>query len=265
MDALGVRMDSVPVGKTEWPLITSGVAPDQAKETTAAAAAVTAGFSFANLKPKRITGRYELTHEMIASVPDIETALRRDLADAVKSKLSDIIINGQAPTTQNPQHIEGFFNELTATDLSAAQATAADYGKLHAAAVDGIHAQTDQQVRSVIGDPNLPSLRRYVYHRKRRERFGTVDAPLRWVHGFHLHSRYCQQEANCDPARGWSARQSDAGRFGGGDVADAGDRQRHLQPGLPRRDSDLGRSVGREGGVPSGYVQGDSDPDTGLI
>ena len=107
MDALGVRMDSVPVGKTEWPLITSGVAPDQAKETTAAAAAVTAGFSFANLKPKRITGRYELTHEMIASVPDIETALRRDLADAVKSKMSDIIINGQAPTTQNPQHIEG--------------------------------------------------------------------------------------------------------------------------------------------------------------
>ena len=153
MDALGVRMDSVPVGKTEWPLITSGVAPDQAKETTAAAAAVTAGFSFANLKPKRITGRYELTHEMIASVPDIETALRRDLADAVKSKMSDIIINGQAPTTQNPQHIEGFINELTATDLSAAQATAADYGKLHAAAVDGIHAQTDQQVRSVIGDP----------------------------------------------------------------------------------------------------------------
>ena len=32
MDQLGVRMDSVPVGRTEWPLITGGVSPDQAKE-----------------------------------------------------------------------------------------------------------------------------------------------------------------------------------------------------------------------------------------
>ena len=32
MDALGVRMDSVPAGRAEWPLITAGVAPAQAKE-----------------------------------------------------------------------------------------------------------------------------------------------------------------------------------------------------------------------------------------
>ena len=152
MDALGVRIDSVPVGRTEWPLITSGVAPDQAKETTAAGAAVAAGFSFANLKPKRLTGRYELTHEMIASVPEIEQALRRDMADAVRSKMSNIIINGVAPDGSNPQRIEGFINELTATNLSSGQADAAAYGKLHASAVDGIHAENEQQAASVIGD-----------------------------------------------------------------------------------------------------------------
>ena len=152
MDTLGVRMDTVPVGRTEWPLITSGVAPDLAKEADAAGAAVTAGFSFANLKPKRLTGQYELTHEMVASVPDIEGALRRDLADAVRSKMSNIIINGQAPTTQNPHYIEGFITELTATDLGSGQADAAAYGKLHSTGVDGIHAQTEQQVMSVIGD-----------------------------------------------------------------------------------------------------------------
>ena len=32
MGALGVRIDSVPAGRTEWPLITGGVAPDQAVE-----------------------------------------------------------------------------------------------------------------------------------------------------------------------------------------------------------------------------------------
>ena len=50
LDFLGVRLDSVPVGRTEWPLITSGVAPEQKAEETAAAAPVAAGFSFANLK-----------------------------------------------------------------------------------------------------------------------------------------------------------------------------------------------------------------------
>ena len=38
-DSLGVRMDSVPVGRSEWPLLTGAVAPAQTKEGTAAAAA----------------------------------------------------------------------------------------------------------------------------------------------------------------------------------------------------------------------------------
>ena len=152
MDTLGVRMDSVPSGRAEWPLITGGVAPAQAKEGTAAAAAVTAAFSYATLKPKRLTGRYEYTHEAAASVPDLEQGLRRDLADAVKSKMADLIINGAAPTNQNPQNVEGFLTKLTGTDLSSAEATAADYGRLHAQAVDGIHAMTEMQVTSIVGD-----------------------------------------------------------------------------------------------------------------
>ena len=151
MDTLGVRMDSVGVGRTEWPLITSGVAPDQAKEEAASAAAVAAGFSFASLKPKRLTGQYELTHEEIASVADIEGALRRDLADAIKSKMSDIIVNGTAPNTQNPQRIEGLISALTATD-DTSEADAARYGSLHAEGVDGIHATMETEVSSVIGD-----------------------------------------------------------------------------------------------------------------
>ncbi len=152
MNTLGVRMDSVPVGRAEWPLITSGVAPAQAKEPDAAAAAVVAGFSFANLKPKRLTGVYEYTHEMAASVADLEAALRRDLADAVRSNMEQQIVNGTAPTNQNPQNVEGFITKLTGSDLSASQATAADYGKLHALAVDGVHASTETEVMSVIGD-----------------------------------------------------------------------------------------------------------------
>lgn len=151
MDALGVRMDSVPVGRAEWPLITAGVAPAQAKEGDAAAAAVAATFAFANLKPKRLTGVYEYTHEEAATVAAIEQALRRDLADAVKSKMNDLIINGQAPTDANPQHVQGFLATIDAPSDAGATAAYADYASAHAAGVDGIHAEMEGEVSSVIG------------------------------------------------------------------------------------------------------------------
>ena len=151
MDALGVRMDSVPVGRAEWPLITAGVAPAQAKEGTGAADAVAATFAVANLKPKRLTGVYEYTHEEAASVAAIEQALRRDLADAVKSKMNDLIINGQAPTDANPQHVQGFLATINAPDDAGATATYADYAGAHAGGIDGIHAEMETEVSSVIG------------------------------------------------------------------------------------------------------------------
>ena len=151
MDALGVRMDSVPAGRAEWPLISGGVAPAQAKEGTAAAAAVAATFAFANLKPKRLTGVYEYTHEEAASVAAIEQALRRDLADAIKSKMSDLIINGTAPTNTNPQHVQGFLATITAPGDAGATATYSDYAGAHASGIDGIHAEMETEVSSVIG------------------------------------------------------------------------------------------------------------------
>ena len=150
LDHLGVRIDSVPVGRTEWPLLSGGTSAAQTKEGTAAAAAVNAGFSYANMKPKRLTGSYEYTVEMAASVQDLEQALRRDLADVIKSKMTDTIINGTAPTNSNPQHIQGFLTKITSTDFGAL-ATAATFGELHANGVDGIHAEMETQVKSIVG------------------------------------------------------------------------------------------------------------------
>ena len=151
MDSLGVRMDVVPVGRSEWPLITAGVDPAQTKEGVAAAAAVTATFSTATLKPKRLSGVFEFTHEIAASVADIEQALRRDLADAVKSQMSNLIINGAAPTNDIPQNVQGFLIALTAPDDAGATAAFGDYGGAHAAGIDGIHAEMETEVSSVIG------------------------------------------------------------------------------------------------------------------
>ena len=153
MDSLGVRLDSVPSGQAEWPLLNAGASPAQTKEGTAVGAATAATFEFASLKPKKLSGSFEFSHELAASVGDIEQALRRDLADAVKSAMSDLIINGLAPTNAIPQNVRGFIVALgNATDLSAAEAAAADYGGLHSLGVDGIHASMEGEVMSVIGD-----------------------------------------------------------------------------------------------------------------
>ena len=148
-DALGVRIDSVPVGRTEWPLITAGVAPAMAVEGAAAAAAVAPTFATETLKPKRLTGRYEYTHEMAGQVMELEQALRRDLADAVRSQMSNLLINGDEAT--NAHEPDGFATTIAAPADAGATATYADYAGAHAQAVDGIHAGMETQVSSVIG------------------------------------------------------------------------------------------------------------------
>ena len=149
-EALGVVFESVAPGRAEFPLLTGGAAPVQTTEGTAAATAAAATFDTAILKPKRLTAAYDISHESIASVADIEEALRRDIMDAARSRMHHVLINGP---NNNNANIQGFIAKLgAATDLSTAEATAADYGKLHALAVDGIHASSEMEVKGVIGD-----------------------------------------------------------------------------------------------------------------
>ena len=149
MAALGVRMDTVPAGMTEWPLLTGGVAPTNVAEGTAAAAAVAATFTTETLKPKRLTGRYEFTHEQAAQVADLEQALRRDLADAVRSRMSQLILNGDEST--NAFEPDGFLTKLAAPTAPTAIAAYSDYAGSHAQSVDGIHGSVEQQISSVLG------------------------------------------------------------------------------------------------------------------
>ena len=108
-----------------------------------------ATFDTETLKPKRLTGRYEYTHEQAAQVPDLEMALRRDLGDAVKAKMSDLALNGDEAT--NAQEPSGFYEKITAPTAPSAVATYEDFAGSHALAVDGIHAQNEMEVSSVIG------------------------------------------------------------------------------------------------------------------
>ena len=149
MGALGVRMDSVPAGRAEWPLITGGVAPDQKAEGTAADTPVAATFATEVLKPKRLTGAYEYTHEQGAQVRELEEALRRDLAAAVRARMSALTLSGDEST--NAHEPDGFLTVLSAPTDPTAETDYSTYAASHAANVDGIHASTEMEVSSVIG------------------------------------------------------------------------------------------------------------------
>ena len=147
--ALGVRIDSVPSGRSEWPLITAGVSPSQKEEGTAAADAVAVTFATETLKPKRLTGAYEFTHEIAAQVPDLEQALRRDLASAVKAQMSNLALNGDEDT--NSHEPDGFLTKITAPTKPGAESAFKDYASSPAQAVDGIHSSMESEVSIVLG------------------------------------------------------------------------------------------------------------------
>ena len=150
-DMLGVRLDTVPMGRSEWPLISAGVAPVQTAEDADAPAAVPWTVGPQTLRPKRLTGRYEFTAEAAVSVIDLEQALRRDLADAVMSQASDQLLNGDYDATARPQEVAGFYARLAAPTDPTAEATYSNYAKTPASGVDGLHASAEEQVSVLLG------------------------------------------------------------------------------------------------------------------
>ena len=147
---LGVRLDSVPSGQTEWPLLTAGTAIAQKDEGTARDAATAPSFDTEALKPKRLTGAFIFTGEQMLQIgPDLEASLRRDLADAAAEQMSRQVLTGTGANGQ----VTGINTRIASATNAGAddEATYAVYAGLHALGVDGIHAAAETEVSSIIG------------------------------------------------------------------------------------------------------------------
>ena len=145
-EILGVRIDSVPAGRPEWPLLTGGAAPAMTAED-AAQDATAATFSTQSLKPKRLTGGYRFTVEQAAQVVGIEEALRQDLGMAVSDKMQADMLAGNGTDPQ----VRGFYTALTAPADPSAESDYAAYAGAAATAVDGKHATSEGEVSALIG------------------------------------------------------------------------------------------------------------------
>ena len=145
MDMLGVGLMSSGPGQTEYPLVSTGTT--NVGQTAEGAdlddpAAMT--FTVQTLKPTgRLSGSYELTAELRASISGIEQALRRDLAMLVEEQMILQVFNGNGTAPQ----VNGILSRVAAQQTApTAAATYSDYVSLGAKAVDGYHASDETDV-----------------------------------------------------------------------------------------------------------------------
>lgn len=92
------------------------------KGETAAADDGSGSFSNVTLSPKRITGRFPISLQFLAQTsPDVEAAIRNDIAFALNAKLEQTVLGSAAGSATQPA---GLFNGLTAESVT-------DYAELN--------------------------------------------------------------------------------------------------------------------------------------
>lgn len=138
---LGVMLQSVPAGMSEWPLVTAGATPAQAAES-AAAPSQALRLAPTGLRPLRLAGRMGCTVEASATIPGLEAAMRKDLRAAVEARMSELVLTGDG-SGANPT---GFYNKIAAPDDPGAVAEFAEFAGMAAQAIDGLHAYREGEV-----------------------------------------------------------------------------------------------------------------------
>ena len=143
---LGVAFPAVPVGSSNYPVLSAGVSPANAAGSGAAnqtAATLTANV----LDPTRLTAEYLIRYEDLNKFRMMEEALRNDLQGAMTESADAQIIAGDG-TSPN---VSGFGNALTAPDNPSAVADFAAYASTRAKQVDGRYAQSEDDVKVLVG------------------------------------------------------------------------------------------------------------------
>ena len=148
MDAMGVRLDSVPTGLSEYPILTDSVSPEMVAEGTDVDTEV-ASFTSQVLKPKRLLSRYEFTFEAQATIPGLDAALSADLQTAMTSQMDAEVITGDG-TGANVRGLDTAIKFSAITDPSAV-VTFGDAIAFGLDAIDGLHASSEADISVLLG------------------------------------------------------------------------------------------------------------------
>ena len=149
---LGITDQAVPVGQTEWPVMTAGSSPSLTGENVDDSTVDDADYELVTLRPKRLTSTMELTGEFMYLAPGIEESLRRDMGAAFADNMEKEMLVGTNAATpqQNDTNIGGLKHSITASTNPAAVTTWQEYAVLAANSVDGMWASSEKQVNLIL-------------------------------------------------------------------------------------------------------------------
>ena len=148
MEAMGVRLDSVPVGMIEYPILTDATTPAM-KAEGADSETEAAVFDSQVLKPKRLVSRYEFTAEAVMTVPGLDSALSADLQLAMQDAMNAQVITGDG-TSPNVRGLDTAINFTAITDPSAV-VTFGNAIAFGLDAIDGLHASSEADISILLG------------------------------------------------------------------------------------------------------------------
>ena len=147
MDAMGVRLDSVPVGLIEYPILTDAADPAMTAEDTDAADTTAAMWNSQILKPKRLIARYEFTSEAIATIPGLDAALSSDLQMSMSSQMDKEVLTGSGTGA----NVRGLDTAITPPADPSAKITFANAVQFGMDVIDGLHASSEADISIVLG------------------------------------------------------------------------------------------------------------------
>ena len=151
-EAVGVTMESVPVGASSHPVTTAGAtAAQRGKSQVAADAAWTIGVT--ELKPKRNAVRLLFNIEDAARIPGLESALTRDLRMALTEGVDRAIFLGDDTANPNTGDIVGLTTAAGLVEKSITQANkikGSNVLQVFAELIDGKAAMMPGDLKAVL-------------------------------------------------------------------------------------------------------------------
>ena len=152
--AVGISMESVPVGKSSHPVTTAGAAAAQRGKSEAAADAVwTIGVT--EMTPKRNAVRLIFNIEDTARIPGLESGLTRDLRMALAEGIDRAIFLGDDGATGTDADITGLVDAAGLTEKTITQANkvkGSNVLQLFAELIDGKAAMTPGDLKAVFSE-----------------------------------------------------------------------------------------------------------------
>ena len=150
LDALGVRLDSVPVGMIEYPILTDATTPAMTAEDTAAADTVAATWDSAILKPKRLIAQWEVTAESVATIPGLDEALSSDLQSSMTAQMSKEVLGDGDGTGADIRGFQDAIKFGSITDPTSVVNSGTFIADI-LAVIDGLHCSDESEISAVIG------------------------------------------------------------------------------------------------------------------